>query len=398
MNRDLERLHPYPFEKLARLIDGIEPPGDRPVIRLTMGEPQHPPPALAKEALSAHLDGLGSYPPTRGGAALRQAIAAWVDRRFAPARVDPETQVLPVNGTREALFAFAQAVVDRHTGPAPLVAMPNPFYQIYEGAALLAGAEPYYLDCRAENGFSPDLDAVPAAVWERMQLIYVCSPNNPTGAVLDLDWYKRLLDLAETHEFVIAADECYSEIYPPDGEAPLGLLQAAARLGLPDFPRCVVFHSLSKRSNLPGLRSGFVAGDADVLAAFLRYRTYHGCAMPPPNQAASAAAWGDEAHVAENRARYQEKFDAVLDILAPVMAVERPQAGFYLWPETPMDDETFTRELYRQEGVLVLPGRYLSRPTPGGDPGADRVRIALVPTLDDCMEVARRIRAFVERL
>ncbi len=398
MNRDLERLHPYPFEKLARLIDGVSPPADRPVLRLTMGEPQHPPPVLAKEALSAHLDGLGNYPPTRGGAPLRQAIAAWVGRRFAPARVDPETQVLPVNGTREALFAFAQAVVDRHADPAPLVAMPNPFYQIYEGAALLAGAEPYYLDSLPENGFLPDLDAVPEAVWKRVQLIYVCSPNNPTGAVLDLDWYKRLLDLAETHEFVIAADECYSEIYPPDGEAPLGLLQVAARLGLPDFPRCVVFHSLSKRSNLPGLRSGFVAGDAEVLAAFLRYRTYHGCAMPPPNQAASAAAWGDEAHVAENRTRYQEKFDAVLEILAPAMAVEHPPAGFYLWPETPVDDETFTRELYRQEGVLVLPGRYLSRPTPGGDPGAGRVRIALVPTLEDCMEAARRIRAFVERL
>ncbi len=398
MNRDLERLHPYPFEKLARLIDGVTPPADRPVLRLTMGEPQHPPPALAKEALRAHLDGLASYPPTRGGAALRQAIAAWVGRRFAPARVDPETQVLPVNGTREALFAFAQAVVDRHTDPAPLVAMPNPFYQIYEGAALLAGAEPYYLDSLPENGFLPGLDAVPEAVWERVQLIYVCSPNNPTGAVLDLDWYRRLLDLAETHNFVIAADECYSEIHPPGGEPPLGLLQAAARLGLPDFPRCVVFHSLSKRSNLPGLRSGFVAGDADVLAAFLRYRTYHGCAMPPPNQTASAAAWGDETHVAENRARYQEKFDAVLEILAPAMAVERPPAGFYLWPETPVDDETFTRELYRQEGVLVLPGRYLSRPTPGGDPGAGRVRIALVPTLEDCVEAARRIRAFVERL
>ncbi len=395
MNPRLERLHPYPFEKLARLIDGVAPPPDRPFLRLNMGEPQHPPPACALEALAAQLPSLAQYPPTRGGAALREAIARWVERRFAPVRIDPETQVLPVNGTREALFAFAQAVVAG--GEGALVAMPNPFYQIYEGAALLAGAEPYYLACRADNGFRPDLEAVPEAVWRRVQLVYVCSPGNPTGAVLDADWYARLLALADAHDFIVAADECYSEIYP-EGRPPVGLLQVAMQQGRTDFRRCVVFHSLSKRSNLPGLRSGFVAGDAEILARFLRYRTYHGCAMPPPAQAASVAAWSDEAHVRENRARYQEKFRAVLEILAPVLAVSEPEAGFYLWPETPIDDETFTRELYRTQGVLVLPGRYLSRAGADGDPGAGRVRIALVPELADCVEAARRIRTFVETL
>ena len=396
MNPRLERLHPYPFEKLARLIDGITPPDDRPPLRLTMGEPQHPAPELARQAMIDHLDGLENYPVTRGGEPLRRAIATWLQRRFPPAEIDPERQVIPVNGTREALFAFAQAVIPPDGNA--LVAMPNPFYQIYEGAALLAGAEPYYLDCLPENGFLPDLDAIPESAWSRIRLFYVCSPGNPTGAVADETWYRRLLERAEAHDFIIAADECYSEIYDPDGPAPEGLLQIAARLGLGDFSRCVVFHSLSKRSNLPGLRSGFVAGDAEVLAAFLRYRTYHGCAMPPPTQAASEAAWRDEAHVARNRQRYQEKFTAVLEILTPVMDVARPDAGFYLWPRTPIDDETFTRELYRHQGVLVLPGRYLSRPTPGGDPGSHRVRIALVPTLEDCIEAARRIRDFVQTL
>ena len=311
-----------------------------------------------------------------------------------PVWLDAARHVLPVNGTREALFAFTQAVVNR-TDDA-LVLSPNPFYQIYEGAALLAGATPHYLPCLAENGFNPDYDAVPEAIWQRTQILFLCSPGNPTGALTPLDTLKKLIALADRYDFVIAADECYSELYFDEDNPPPGLLTACAELGRQDFKRCVVFHSLSKRSNLPGLRSGFVAGDADILKAFLLYRTYHGCAMPVQTQLASVAAWNDEAHVRENRDQYRAKYDAVLDILAPVMDVQRPDGSFYLWARTPTDDAQFTRELFAQQHVTVVPGSYLSREVNGLNPGAGRIRMALVAPLAECIEAAERIRRFIQ--
>ena len=398
MNPDLEKLHPYPFERLATLKAGIEPPAGLAHIALSIGEPKHPTPEIILRELSAQLDGLARYPLTRGEAALREAISAWLSRRFAlaGAELDPERQILPVNGTREALFAFAQAVVDRSANA--LVMMPNPFYQIYEGAALLAGAEPYYLNTRAENGYQIEFDAVPEQLWRRCQLLYLCSPGNPTGAVASRAQLGRLLELADRHDFVIAADECYSEIYADEQSPPVGLLQYVREIGRDDYRRCVVFHSLSKRSNAPGLRSGFVAGDARVLAAFLRYRTYHGCAMPPPVQAASIAAWNDEDHVRENRELYRRKFDAVLDILTPEMEVTRPDAGFYLWPRTTLADTEFARKLYAEHHLTVLPGSFLSRDTRDGNPGANHLRLALVASIDECIEAAHRIRACLESL
>jgi len=403
MNPDLNRLQPYPFEKLRQLKDGLQAPADKSPIALSIGEPKHMPPHFVIEELISHLHGLENYPLTKGSAPLRESIAAWLQRRFklgaasqSGGGIDPETQILPVNGTREALFAFAQAVVDRSTDP--LVVMPNPFYQIYEGAALLAGAEPWFLNTLADTDFVPDIDSVPADVWRRCQLIYLCSPGNPTGAVVDAATLRRLIALADEHDFIIAADECYSEIYFDEKQPPVGLLQVAAEMGRDDFHRCVVFHSLSKRSNLPGLRSGFVAGDAEVLAKFLLYRTYHGSAMPPPTQAASIKAWNDETHVEKNREMYREKFDAVLEILQPVLNVEKPQAGFYLWPETPVSDETFARDLFAQQNVNVVPGSYLSRDAHGINPGANRVRMALVAPLHECIDAAKRIRSYIESL
>jgi N-succinyldiaminopimelate aminotransferase len=392
MNPDLDRLQPYPFERLGRLLDGVVPPDDRARIRWSIGEPRHAPPAFALDALREAASGVGHYPATRGSPELREAIADWLAARFEPGPVDPDSQVLPVNGTREALFAFAQAVVDR-AAPQPAVLLPNPFYQIYEGAALLAGAEPLYYPL--DEAGAPDFSGLTASDWDRVQLLYVCTPGNPSGAVLDRDTLATLIEHAERHDFVIACDECYSEIHPANGPTPAGLLEAAGATGRDGYSRCVAFHSLSKRSNLPGLRSGFVAGDADVLAAFARYRTYHGCAMPPPAQAASIAAWRDEAHVAANRAAYDEKFDAVLDVLEGALEVTRPAAGFYLWPRTPVDDERFARELLEREGVEVLPGRYLGRDRGAGNPGAGRVRMALVAGLDECVEAARRVRRFM---
>ncbi len=399
MNPDLERLHPYPFERLAALKAGVAPPAGLDPILLSVGEPRHPTPAFIAEAVIEHLHGLARYPLTRGDADLRAAIAVWLVRRHGlPAEsVDPERHVLPVNGTREALFAVAQALVDRTARP--LVMMPNPFYQIYEGAALLAGAEPRYLSTTAEGGWLPDLDAVPAREWMRCQLVYVCSPGNPTGRVAPADWWARLLALAERHGFAIVSDECYSEIYLDEARPPLGLLAAAYASGRTGFEGCLVMNSLSKRSNAPGLRSGFVAGDARLVAAFLRYRTYHGCAMPPPAQAASIAAWRDEAHVRENRRRYRESFEAVLPILDGVLEdVRAPEGGFYLWPRTPIPDTEFARGLYAAQNVTVLPGSFLSRADGGFDPGAGRVRIALVGGAEECAEAARRIRAYVESL
>lgn len=396
MNPRLDRLQPYPFERLAALLKDVGPAADRAPISLAIGEPRHPAPACAREALTDALDGLGKYPATQGGTELRTAIAAWLARRYRLPAVDPERQVLPVAGTREALFAFAQAALDPRGGAR--VAMPNPGYQIYEGAALLAGAEPLYLPCRADTGFLPDLDAPTAAEWDACRLLYLCSPGNPTGAVLDRGYWRRALALAERHDFLIAADECYSEIYPDEADPPPGLLQVAAETGNHDYTRCVAFHSLSKRSNLPGLRSGFVAGDAAVLACFLRYRTYHGATLGPPVQAASVAAWNDEAHVRENRERYRAKFEAVLPILAPVMDVPRPDGAFYLWPALPagLDDETAARELLARENVRVVPGRYLARDAGDGNPGENRLRLSLVASVEDCVEAANRIRRVLE--
>lgn len=397
MNPDLDQLHPYPFEKLRQLLQGIEPPADRPHIALSIGEPKHPAPHFVVESLIAHTHQLSQYPLTRGTEALREAMAGWLDRRFAlEGHIDAQA-VLPVNGTREALFAIAQCLVDR-SAPRPTVMMPNPFYQIYEGAALLAGARPRYLPCGEETGFLPDLDAVSAEEWRDCQLIYLCSPGNPTGAVMDPPSLQRLIRLADEHDFVIASDECYSEIYFDEDAPPPGLLQAAAEIGRDGFERCLVFHSLSKRSNLPGLRSGFVAGDRALIERFLLYRTYHGCAMPPATQSASISAWGDEDHVRANRERYRQKFDAVLDILADNLAPQRPDAGFYLWAETPIDDREFARRLFAEQNVTVLPGQFLSRPVAGRNPGRGRVRMALVAPLEECREAALRIAEFTRSL
>ncbi|WP_417499989.1 succinyldiaminopimelate transaminase [Methylophaga sp.] len=397
MNPELAKLHPYPFEKLAQLKQGCVPPEDKAHIALSIGEPKHPTPGFITEAVITHLHGLSSYPTTAGTNELRHAIATWLNNRFnLDGHINAMTQVLPVNGTREALFAFAQAVIDRDK--APLVLMPNPFYQIYEGAAILAGAEPYYMNCSASHDFIPDFDAISEDTWQRCQLIYICSPGNPTGAVIDKATLTRLIELAHQYDFVIASDECYSEIYPDEANPPVGLLEAAYAAGYTDMSRCVVFHSLSKRSNAPGLRSGFVAGDADILKQFLRYRTYHGCSMPPATQAASITAWNDEDHVVHNRELYLEKFNAVLEILAPVMSVSMPQAGFYLWAETPIADTAFARQLFEQQNVTVLPGTYLGRDTTAGNPGSNRIRMALVAPLEECIEAAHRIRSLIESL
>lgn len=396
MNHALNQLQPYPFEKLRALLGGVAANPDKRAIALSIGEPKHSSPAFVKQALADNLDQMAVYPTTQGIPALREAISQWCERRFqVPVGwLDPARHVLPVNGTREALFAFTQTVVRRDVGG--LVISPNPFYQIYEGAALLAGAAPHYLPCLDQNGFNPDFDAVSAQVWQRCQILFLCSPGNPTGALVPMPTLKKLIALADEHDFVIAADECYSELYFDEDAPPPGLLTACAELGRSDFKRCVVFHSLSKRSNLPGLRSGFVAGDAEILKAFLLYRTYHGCAMPVQTQLASIAAWEDEAHVLANRDLYREKFDAVLDILTPVLDVKRPDGSFYLWAKVPMDDAEFCRQLFEQEHVTVVPGSYLSREVEGLNPGAGRVRMALVAPLSECVEAAERIRRFIE--
>ena len=397
MNPDLSKLQPYPFEKLAQLKAAVTPPAGLPHIALSIGEPQHPSPAFVQQAMIDNISRLENYPTTKGLPELSSTIANWLQRRFNLQAIDPVTQVIPVNGTREAIFAFTQAAVDR-SQPDALVVSPNPFYQIYEGAAYLAGATPYFLPCLAANNFHPDYKAVPADVWERCQLLFLCSPGNPTGAVLSFEQFAELIELADRHNFILASDECYSEIYVEGQEAPMGLLEACARLGRHDYKNCVVFHSLSKRSNLPGLRSGFIAGDAALLKPFLLYRTYHGCAMPLQTQLASIAAWNDEQHVAENRELYTQKFRAVIDILSPVLPVQQTDASFYLWVETPIDEETFAQQLFAQQNVTVLPGSYLSRTVDGINPGKNRVRMALVAGVDECIEAAQRIRAFVESL
>lgn len=389
MNPLLERLQPYPFEKLRALLKDVTP-ADLPPIRLSIGEPQHATPRLVLEAIQEAFAGLAVYPSTQGGETLRQTIAAWLARRYGIPALDPATQILPVNGSREALFSFAQAVLDP-CRPEPLVACPNPFYQIYEGAALLAGAQPVFLNQIPENGFGFDLDSLTPDEWARVQLFYVCSPGNPTGRVLSLDEWRELFALSDRYGFIIASDECYSEIYFDEAQPPLGALEAAHRLGRAGYPRLVVFSSLSKRSSVPGLRSGFVAGDAAILKGFLKYRTYHGCAMSTTVQAASIAAWQDEAHVIENRALYREKFDAVTPLLESVLDVQRPDAGFYLWARTPDDDATFTRDLLTATGVTVLPGQFLAREAHGRNAGQGFVRIALVAPVQECVSAARRI-------
>lgn len=388
MNPNLAKLEPYPFTKLQALFSDLAPPAAKSPIVLSIGEPQHAAPAFVAETLAQALSRLANYPKTAGLPELREAIATWLKGRFKLQSIDADSQVLPVNGTREALFAFAQAVV----ADGALVISPNPFYQIYEGAALLAGATPLFLNCTAENGFLPDFSQVTEEQWQRCELLYLCSPGNPTGAVMPVQQLQSLIRKAREYDFVIASDECYSEIYLIEDNPPPGLLQACAAMGDSDYRNCVVFHSLSKRSNLPGLRSGFVAGDAAILADFLLYRTYHGCAMPLHHQLASVAAWSDEDHVLENRTRYRRKFDAVLDVLAGHLNAERPEAGFYLWPETPVPDTDFARHLYAEEHVTVLPGRYLARESHGVNPGDNRVRIALVADEAQCVEAAERIQ------
>lgn len=403
MNSLLEKLHPYPFERWRALTQGITPNPDHAPISLGIGEPKHPTPAFIQRALTEHLSGLSSYPATAGEPALRQAFTLWVQKRYE-VELDPATQVLPVNGSREGLFSLAQAVVDVQgpKGQQATVVCPNPFYQIYEGAALLAGAQTAFANSDPARNFAPRWDQVSDEVWQRTQLLFVCSPGNPTGAVMPLDEWQQLFALSDRHGFVIASDECYSEIYFRD-EAPLGALQAARQLGRHDFKNLVVLTSLSKRSNVPGLRSGFVAGDAEVLAQFLRYRTYHGCAMSPVVQHASIAAWSDENHVADNRAKYKLKFEQVTPLLAEVMDVALPDAGFYLWADVSntvpgMDDIRFAQQLLAQYNVTVLPGSLLAREAHGLNPGAGRIRLALVAEPGACLEAAERICSFVRAL
>ena len=397
MNPYLEKLHRYPFERLALLKEGLQPP-DKPHIAMSIGEPRHRPPPFIAEALINNLDTMGSYPVALGMSQIRVAAAGWLERRFELGEnaVDPESMVLPLNGTREGLFSFVQSIIDGRSES--LVPMPNPFYQIYEGAALLAGAQPFYLNTLEENGFLPDLEAVSADTWRRTAILFLCSPGNPTGAVMDLAYLKRALELAEKHDFVIAGDECYADLYFDEDHPPAGLLQACQAMGHDRFQRCVVFHSLSKRSSVPGMRSGFIAGDPELIKPFLLYRTYHGCAVPLFTQLASVPAWQDDRHAAENRHQYQAKLAAVWPILEPVMDLPRPQAAFYLWPRTEQDEENFTREAYRQQNLTLLPGSYLARDTVAGNPGVNRVRISLVAPLADCVEAAKRLRDLVNQL
>ena len=403
MNPLLNKLQPYPFEKLKQLFADITPNPAFKAISLGLGEPKHPTPAFIRQAVSDNLNGLASYPSTAGSDAIRQAIAAWLARRYNIPALDFATQILPVNGSREALFSLAQTVIDpsdKQFG-APLVLCPNPFYQIYEGAALLAGAEPYFANADPARNFAPDYQAIPASIWQRVQLLYICSPGNPTGSVLNLNDWKELFDLSDRYDFVIAADECYSEIYY-GSEPPLGSLRAARMLGRDTYPRLITLSSLSKRSNVPGMRSGFVAGDAAIIKQFLLYRTYHGSAMCPSIQATSIAAWNDESHVQENRDLYAKKFAQVTPILQEVLDVNLPDAAFYLWAKvdkySAISDTEYARRLFQEYNVTVLPGSYLAREAHGSNPGRNRIRMALVADVEECLEAAHRIVAFTKNL
>ena len=393
MNNNLEKLYPYPFQRFNQLLDGVTSETNLSQIAWSMGEPKHAAPDFLVNALTDTAlirEGFGTYPPTKGTPALRTAIANFINRRFGlDTALDPDLNVLPVTGTREALFAFAQAVIEPQSDS--VTVMPNPFYQIYEGAALLAGSKPYYVNCEPGNGYLPDFDGVPEEVWQRCQLLYLCSPGNPTGAVMGIAQIQTLIALSDKYNFIIASDECYSEIYMDEENPPAGLLEAASLLGRDDYKNCVAFNSLSKRSNLPGLRSGYVAGDAEIMQKFLLYRTYHGSAMSMHHQVLSTLAWNDEQHVIENRQVYRDKFALVADILNPVWPMAIPEAGFYFWPETPISDPDFAVRLVQLANVKVLPGSYLSRATDSGNPGTNRVRIALVATQSECIKAAERI-------
>lgn len=427
MNTNLTQLHPYPFAKMGKLLANSIPAAQYEPIKLGIGEPKHAPPEFVLEVLKQNLDKVQNYPTTNGLPELRDCIAKWLKQRFALKHIDANSQVLPVMGTREAIFSFVQAVIspDKEIEPTqsspstslisksltsksltskPLVVMPNPFYQIYEGAALLAGAEPYFVACSADNNFKGDYASVPAEIWQRTQLVFVCSPNNPTGSVMDMADWQALIALSDEHDFVIASDECYSELY--FDTAPVGLLQACAQMQRDDYKNCVVFHSLSKRSNLPGLRSGFIAGDATLLAPYLQYRTYQGCAMPIHHQLASIAAWQDEAHVAQNRALYQEKFDLWMQELGDALNLRHPDAGFYFWVKAPKafvddngdgDDEAFVKALFEQANIHALAGRYLSRDVDGHNPGKGYVRLALVASVDESREAITRIKQLLNQ-
>ena len=405
MNHNLKHLHPYPFAKMATLLADSIPADGYSEIKLGIGEPKHEPPAFVLDVLRENLDKISRYPTTNGMFELRQTIAHWLEKRFFLSHVDANTQVLPVMGTREAIFSFVQAVINHDTADnettsssasnaSPLVVMPNPFYQIYEGAAILAQATPHFVPCTLDNDFKGDYRAVPKDVWARTQLVFVCSPNNPTGSVMTMEDWEYLIRLSDQYGFVIASDECYSELY--FDTPPIGLLQACANLSRRNFKNCIVFHSLSKRSNLPGLRSGFVAGDAKILQSYLQYRTYQGCAMPIPHQLASIAAWQDEKHVAHNRALYQEKFALWMSELGELLDLRMPEAGFYFWIKVPEpfdgDDEVFVKALYEQANIHALAGRYLSREVDGYNPGTGYVRVALVASVEESREAISRIR------
>jgi len=399
----LAKLQPYPFEKLKRLFADVSPNPAYTPISLGIGEPKHPTPEFIKQALIANMAGLASYPATAGSDALRKSISEWAARRYAIPALNPATQILPVNGSREALFSLTQTIINTEEcqDGLPLVLCPNPFYQIYEGAAYLSGAGPYFANADPQRNFAPDYKSIPEAIWRRVQLLFICSPGNPTGAVLNLDDWKELFELSDRYGFVIAADECYSEIYFKE-EAPLGSLQAAQLLGRPDYQRLITLSSLSKRSNVPGMRSGFVAGDAEIIKKFLLYRTYHGSAMSPMIQAASITAWNDETHVEENRAKYVKKFAQITPLLQEVLDVQLPDAAFYLWAKVDhlqgISDTEFARRLYQQYNVTVLPGSYLAREAHGINPGQNRIRMALVAEVDECLEAAQRIVAFCKDL
>lgn len=387
MNRHLSSLLPYPFERLNALKEGVQSESNLPHVSLALGEPKHDPPPLVIECLSdpnVLHQGLTTYPPTRGNASLREAIANWIKRRYY-VDIEPDTSILPVSGTREGLFSIGQAVLSGE--PNSIAVLPNPFYQIYEGSAFLRGSTPYYIPATER----PEIEEVPAEVWQRAELVYVCSPGNPSGYVVDRQLLSFLIEKAQEHEFIVASDECYSEIYLKENEPPVGLLEVAASMGLPKFNRCVAFNSLSKRSNCPGLRSGFVAGDPLVIEQYYNYRTYHGCAMPVHVQIASERAWMDEEHVVENRAIYRSKFEATQTMMSRTFGVQPPDGAFYYWPDVGIDDELFAAELFRRENITVLPGKYLGRTIEGQNPGANHIRIALVAPYQDCIDAIRRL-------
>lgn len=402
MNPDLHKLQPYPFEKLNALKASCRLTDRKPAVEdhiaLSIGEPKHDAPKFVLDSITNNLDQINRYPLTKGNLELRTAIANWLTRRFklTADALDAEKHILPVTGTREALFSFAQCMINRSEDA--LVLMPNPFYQIYEGAAFLSGAEPYFYNTVKENNYLPDFDNIDESIWKRCQIIYICTPGNPTGSVISKQQLIKLIELSQKYDFIIVSDECYSEIYFDETTPPTGLLEAAEECKNNTFKNCIVFHSLSKRSNLPGMRSGFVAGDEDLIKSYMLYRTYHGCAMPPVHQIASIEAWNDETHVKKNRGLYVKKFDAVIEILKPVIEVTPPDAGFYLWLNTPIDDESFAQGLYAQQNVTVLPGSYLSRESDGINPGKNHVRLALVAPLDECITAAKRIKKYIQTL